>query len=51
MLGSENSFGLGGYFRTPVEEALPPALVRAAEAVDTGAAADALARWVAASAG
>ena len=23
MLGSENSFGLGGYFRTPVEEALP----------------------------
>ncbi len=35
----------------PVEEALPPALVRAAEAVDTGAAADVLARWVAASAG
>ncbi len=23
MLGSENSFGLGGYFRTPIEEALP----------------------------
>ncbi len=23
MLGSENSFGLGGYHRTPVEEALP----------------------------
>ncbi len=23
MLGSENSFGLGGYFRTPVEEASP----------------------------
>ncbi|MEN0020138.1 MAG: VWA domain-containing protein, partial [Planctomycetota bacterium] len=23
MLGSENSFGLGGYYRTPVEEALP----------------------------
>jgi uncharacterized membrane protein len=23
MLGSENSFGLGGYFRTPVEDALP----------------------------
>ncbi len=23
MFGSENSFGLGGYFRTPVEEALP----------------------------
>lgn len=23
MLGSENSFGLGGYYQTPVEEALP----------------------------
>lgn len=23
MLGSENTFGLGGYFRTPVEEVLP----------------------------
>lgn len=23
MLGSENSFGLGGYFKTPVEEVLP----------------------------
>jgi Ca-activated chloride channel family protein len=23
MLGSENSFGLGGYFRTPIEETLP----------------------------
>jgi Ca-activated chloride channel homolog len=23
MLGSENSFGLGGYYRTPVEEVLP----------------------------
>ena len=23
MMGSENSFGLGGYFRTPVEEVLP----------------------------
>jgi uncharacterized membrane protein len=23
MLGSENSFGLGGYYRTPIEEALP----------------------------
>ena len=23
MLGSENSFGLGGYHRTPVEEVLP----------------------------
>jgi anthranilate phosphoribosyltransferase len=35
----------------PVDEALPPALVRVAEAIDTGAAADVLARWVAASAG
>ena len=35
----------------PVDEALPPALTRAAEAVDSGAAADVLARWVAASAG
>ena len=34
-----------------VDDALPPALTRAAEAVDTGAAADVLARWVAASAG
>ena len=23
MLGSENSFGLGGYYKTPVEEVLP----------------------------
>ncbi len=34
-----------------VEDALPPALGRATEAVDSGAAADVLARWVAASAG
>jgi anthranilate phosphoribosyltransferase len=34
-----------------VEDALPPALARAAEAVDTGAAAGVLARWVEASAG
>jgi anthranilate phosphoribosyltransferase len=33
-----------------VDEALPSALTRAAEAVDSGAAADVLARWVAASA-
>ena len=41
-------------YETPAaqaEEALPPALVRVAEAVDTGAAADVLTRWVAASAG
>ena len=36
---------------SPVEEALPPALERAAEAVDTGAAAGVLTRWVEASAG
>ena len=35
----------------PVEEALPPALLRAAEAVDSGAAAGVLTRWVEASAG
>ncbi len=35
----------------PVEDALPPALTRAAEAVDSGAAAEVLARWVEASAG
>ena len=23
MLGSENSFGLGGYYKTPIEEILP----------------------------
>lgn len=23
MTGSENSFGLGGYYKTPVEEVLP----------------------------
>ena len=23
MLGGEESFGLGGYYRTPIEEALP----------------------------
>ena len=34
-----------------VDEVLPPALTRAAEAVDSGAAADVLRRWVAASAG
>ena len=34
-----------------VDDALPPALLRAAAAVDTGAAADVLDRWVAASAG
>ena len=34
----------------PADEALPTALTRAAEAVDNGAAADVLARWVAASA-
>ena len=34
----------------PVEDALPPALARAAEAVDSGAAARVLARWVEASA-
>ena len=33
-----------------VEDALPPALTRAAESVDSGSAADVLARWVAASA-
>jgi len=36
---------------SPVEEALPPALERASEAVDTGAAAGVLTRWVEASAG
>ncbi len=36
---------------SPVEEALPRALERAAEAVDTGAAAGVLTRWVEASAG
>jgi anthranilate phosphoribosyltransferase len=35
----------------PVETALTPAYARAAEAVDSGAAADLLTRWVAASAG
>ena len=23
MLGSENSYGLGGYYKTPIEEVLP----------------------------
>src|SRR5205085_6680493 len=26
LLGGENSFGLGGYFRTPIEEVLPVSL-------------------------
>ncbi len=34
-----------------VDDALPPALARAAEAIDSGAAAGVLTRWVAASAG